>query len=174
MRHPAASDANWKLSSAVSSNSTLNLGNGRGSGKISMSAPEFLDSNILVYAHDDTDEKKKAIAQDFLRRAVLGEFIASTQTLAEFATTLLHKFSPLFSPADVLAILDSLSPIKLVAPRRGSSSPRGRSTENYGLHFYDGMIVVAAERGGCSRIWSEDMNAGQKYFGIIVANPFQE
>jgi len=44
----------------------------------------------------------------------------------------------------------------------------------YGVRFYDGMIVAAAERGGCERIWSEDFNAGQKYFGIVVENPFRE
>ena len=43
----------------------------------------------------------------------------------------------------------------------------------YGLHFYDGMIVSAAERGGCGRIWSEDLNAGQEYFGVVVENPFR-
>jgi predicted nucleic acid-binding protein len=32
--------------------------------------------------------------------------------------------------------------------------------------------VAAAERGGCRRIWSEDLNAGRKYFGIVVENPF--
>jgi predicted nucleic acid-binding protein len=35
------------------------------------------------------------------------------------------------------------------------------------------MIVAAAERAECERIWSEDLNAGQKYFGVEVANPFQ-
>jgi len=39
----------------------------------------------------------------------------------------------------------------------------------YGIHFYDGTIVAAAERGGCETIWSEDLNAGQKYFGVTVA-----
>jgi predicted nucleic acid-binding protein len=34
------------------------------------------------------------------------------------------------------------------------------------------MIVAAAERAGCERIWSEDYNSGQKYFGIAVVNPF--
>ena len=42
----------------------------------------------------------------------------------------------------------------------------------YGLHFYDSLIVAAAERAGCERIWSEDLNSGQKYFGISVQNPF--
>jgi predicted nucleic acid-binding protein len=41
------------------------------------------------------------------------------------------------------------------------------------VHFYDGMIVAAAERGGCGRIWSVDLNTGQKYFGIAVENPFR-
>jgi len=137
-----------------------------------MSVPDFLDSNVLGYAHDDTDLRKKEIAQGLLRRAVLGEFVASTQSLAEFATTLLHKFSPPFPPNDVLAILDSLSPIKLVVPDGGVVRRAVEAREAYGIHFYDGMIVAAAERGGCKRIWSEDFNAGQKYFGVLVENPF--
>ncbi len=138
-----------------------------------MSVPEFLDSNIFVYAYDDTEPRKRGIAQDFLRRAVLGEFVASTQTLAELATTLLHRFSPPFRPKDVLAILDTLSPITLVFPDSGMIRRAVEARETYGLHFYDGMIVAAAERTECERIWSEDLNAGQKYFGVEVANPFQ-
>ena len=132
-----------------------------------MSVPDFLDSNVLVYAHDDTDLRKKEIAQD------LGEFVVSTQSLVEFATTLLHKFSPPFRPKDVLAILDSVSPIKLVVPDSGVVRRAVEAREAYGLNFYDGMIVAAAERGGCARIWSEDLNDGQKYFGIRVTNPFK-
>jgi len=139
-----------------------------------MSVPEFLDSNILVYAYDDTEPRKKGIAQDFLRRAVLGECVASTQTLAELATTLLHKFSPPFRPKDVLAILDALSAIKLVLPDAGMIRRAVEVHAAYGLHFYDGMIVAAAERAECERIWSEDLNAGQKYFGVEVRNPFKE
>jgi len=43
----------------------------------------------------------------------------------------------------------------------------------YHIHFYDGLIIAAAERAGCQRIWSEDLNPSQKYFGITVANPFR-
>ena len=42
----------------------------------------------------------------------------------------------------------------------------------YGLHFYDGMIVAAAERTACARIWPEDLNHGQRYFGVAIENPF--
>jgi predicted nucleic acid-binding protein len=139
-----------------------------------MPALDFLDSNILVYAHDDTDLRKKKIAQDLLRRAVLGEAVVSTQSLTEFATTLLHKFSPPFRPDEVVEMLDALSPVKLILPDQGIVRRAVEARETYGLHFYDGMIVAAAERGECERIWSEDLNAGQKYFGIEVRNPFLE
>ena len=137
-----------------------------------MSAPEFLDSNVFVYAHNDSDFRKQRIAQGLLTRAVQGEFVASTQTLAEFAATLLRKSSPPFTPDEVVAILDLLAPIKLIVPDHGLIRRAVEANRQYGIHFYDGMIVAAAERGGCTRIWSEDLNAGQKYFGISVENPF--
>jgi predicted nucleic acid-binding protein len=137
-----------------------------------MSAPEFLDSNVLVYAHDDGDPRKQEIAQGLIRRALLGEMVVSTQTLAEFSATLLQRFSTSYSSDEVLALLDALSPIRLVVPDAGIVRRAVEAHQIYGVHFYDGMIVAAAERGGCERIWSEDLNAGQKYFRVEVRNPF--
>ena len=97
----------------------------------------------------------------------------STQVLAEFAATLLHKLSPPVPPDDVLVILNALGPIRLVAPDGDIVRRAVEARASYGLHFYDGMIVAAAERAGCGRIWSEDLNAGQRYFGVTVTNPFQ-
>jgi predicted nucleic acid-binding protein len=137
-----------------------------------MSGPDFLDSNILVYAHDDGDPRKQEIAQELVRRAVAGQMVVSTQTLAEFSATLLQKFSTSYSSDEVLGILDALSPIRLVVPDAGIVRRAVEAHKMYGVHFYDGMIVAAAERVGCARIWSEDLNAGQKYFGVTVQNPF--
>ena len=138
-----------------------------------MPAPDFLDANVLVYAYDPSDARKQRIAQDLVRRALAGELVTSTQVLSEFAATLLHKLSPAARPEEVTAVLDALGPIRVIAPDgdtvRRAVEVRGR----YGVHFYDGMIVAAAERGGCGKIWSEDLNAGQRYFGISVHNPFQ-
>jgi len=134
--------------------------------------PDFLDSNVLIYSYDPSDPRKREIAQRLVRRAIQGEILASTQVLAEFASTLLHKKLPPANLDDVKAVLDVISPIKLVLPDEGIIRRALDARGSYGLHFYDGMIVAAAERGGCGRIWSEDMNAGQKYFGISVENPF--
>jgi predicted nucleic acid-binding protein len=137
-----------------------------------MSALEFLDTNILVYAYDRSEPRKQRIAQGLVRRAVAGEITASSQVLGEFAATLLHKLSPPATPEDLMALLDTLGPIKLV-PIDGDVVLRAvQARAEYGVHFYDGMILAAAERGGCQKIWSEDLNAGQKYFGCVVENPF--
>jgi predicted nucleic acid-binding protein len=137
-----------------------------------MSALEFLDTNVLVYAYDPSERRKQQIAQSLVRKAVAGEIVASSQVIGEFAATLLHKLSPPASPESLIALLDALGPIKLV-PLDGDVILRAvQARAQYGLHFYDGMIVAAAERGGCQKIWSEDFNAGQNYFGIPVENPF--
>ena len=138
-----------------------------------MSAREFLDTNVLVYAYDAGDSHKQRIAQDLVRRALAGDILVSTQVLAEFAATLLHKMKPAARPEDVAAVLDALSPIGVVVPDADIVRRAVEVRAEYGLHFYDGLIVAAAERGGCGRIWSEDLNAGQEYFGIAVENPFR-
>jgi predicted nucleic acid-binding protein len=137
-----------------------------------MPGPDFLDTNILVYAYDVSDRAKQAVAQNLLRKAVAGGFLISTQVLAEFAATLLHKLTPPPTSEDVVALLDTLAPIRLIAPDHDMIRRAVEAKAAYGIHLYDGMIVAAAERAGCERIWSEDLNPGQKYFGVLVANPF--
>ena len=68
--------------------------------------------------------------------------------------------------------LDALVSVKMIVPDAEMVRRAVEAHARYGLHFYDGMIVAAAERGACTRILSEDLNARQEYFGIAVANPF--
>jgi predicted nucleic acid-binding protein len=138
-----------------------------------MSVREFLDTNVLVYAYDPSDRRKQRIAQDLVRRALAGEIVISTQVLAEFAATLLHKLSPARPPEDVAALLEVLAPIGVVVPDGELVLRAVEARGAYGIHLYDGMIVAAAERGGCERLWSEDLNPRQKYFSVTVENPFR-
>lgn len=137
-----------------------------------MSAPEFLDTNILVYAYDSSAPKKQVIAQRLVRAALAGQSVVSVQVLAEFSATLLHKLSPALRPNDVALLLDAFGPIKVISPDAEMVRRAVDARANYNIHFYDGMIVAAAEKAGCKRIWSEDLASGQEYFGVTVENPF--
>jgi predicted nucleic acid-binding protein len=138
-----------------------------------MNGVDFLDTNILVYAYQFTDSRKQRIAHDLVRRAIAERWVISSQVLAEFATTLLHKFSQPPTSEELNKILDRLEPIKLVLPDLEVVRRAIQARAAYGIHFYDGMIVAAAERAGCGRILSEDFSAGQEYFGVLAVNPFR-
>lgn len=97
----------------------------------------------------------------------------SAQVLAEFAATLLHKMAPPAKPEQVKAVLDTLAPVRAIPQDEHVVRRAIEAHAAYGLHFWDGMIVAAAERGGCGRILSEDLNPGQSYFGVIAENPFR-
>jgi len=137
-----------------------------------MSAAEFLDTNILVYSYDTVDLRKQRIARDLVDRALDGDFVISTQVLCEFASAVLHKIAPPITPTDLIRVLDSLGPIRTIAPDAGMVRRAVEVRDRYGLRFYDCLIIAAAERAGCKKIWSEDPYAGQEYFGITVQNPF--
>ncbi|HUO14428.1 MAG TPA: PIN domain-containing protein [Verrucomicrobiae bacterium] len=138
-----------------------------------MSSKTFLDTNVLVYALDEADPRKQRIASGLAAKAVAGESAISVQVLAEFAATLLQKYPSKFSGDQVLGILDSLKPVVLIKPDAEMVRRAVEAHATYGVHFYDGMIIAAAERGGCARILSEDLAAGQIYFGVAVENPFR-
>ncbi len=138
-----------------------------------MSGADFLDTNVIVYAYQFNDRQKQRVAHELVEAALAGKFVISVQVLSEFASTLLHKVSPAATPDAVTAILDRLSPIKLVVSDGELVRRAVEARAAYGIHFYDGMIVAAAERAGCPRILSEDLNAGQQYFGVTVSNPFR-
>jgi predicted nucleic acid-binding protein len=137
-----------------------------------MTGPDFLDSNVLVYAYDVSNTKKQRAAREFLKNGITARFVISTQVLAEFAAAMLHKISPPASADAVMEALDALAALRLIVPDHELVRRAVEARVSYGLHFYDGMIVAAAERAGCERIWSEDFNEGQKYFGVTIANPF--
>ena len=137
-----------------------------------MSGADFLDTNVVVYAYDDRSPQKQEVARLLLKGGVNGKTVVSAQVLAEFAATMLHKVSPAATEAAVMTALDALSNLRVVTPDAELVRRAVEARAAYGIHFYDGMIVAAAERAGCQRILSEDFNAGQKYFGLTVINPF--
>ena len=96
----------------------------------------------------------------------------SAQVLGEFARRLLHKVVPRVDLNNLTVSARRTCSIPLVSTDADMVRRAVEVHARYGLHFYDSLIVAAAERGGCERIWSEDLNSGQSYFGITVQNPF--
>jgi predicted nucleic acid-binding protein len=133
----------------------------------------FLDTNILVYAYDKHDLEKQVKAQTLLKTAIKeGSASLSTQVLGEFFVVVTRRIKKSLTVHDAERIIDILSvlpvaEIDLLLVKRAIHTQK-----SYGISYWDALIVAAAERTGCSKILSEDLNHGQQYNGVLVENPF--
>ena len=135
---------------------------------------EFLDTNVLVYAHDTTAGDKRGLALALLDRlAQERSAVVSVQVLQEFFVTVTAKLPNPLRSEEAGAIIADLSLLATHAPVAGDVLAAIEIHRRLGISFWDAMIVRSAAVLGCSAIWSEDLTAGQHYEGVEVRNPFQ-
>lgn len=134
---------------------------------------EFCDTNILVYAYDLSAGEKRTIAKRLVEALwESGRGALSLQVLQEFFTTLTRKVSPPVSALTVRRIVEDLATWRVHEPGRPDLFAAIDASIEWGISFWDAMILVAARRSGATVIWSEDLNDGQEYGGVVVRNPF--
>ena len=132
----------------------------------------FLDTNVLVYAADDTDVAKHGRAYELVVRAIKGEtFMVSAQVLNEFAFVMYKKFNR--TDDEVAAYLRFFGSIRTVSLEPQFSRRAIEIKVRYGLQYYDSLLLATAEANGCEEFCSEDLNDGQTYCGIKAVNPFK-
>jgi len=135
----------------------------------------FVDTNILVYAHDQDAGHKHEIA-----RKVISELwesrlgILSTQVLQEFYLTLTRKIPiPLDKPV-TRRILRSYFIWEVVANDSSIILQASEIEETYKISFWDALVVSAAFSKNAAIILTEDLNHGQIIEGIEINNPFKK
>jgi predicted nucleic acid-binding protein len=135
----------------------------------------FLDTNVLVYAFD-ADARKRAIARGLIERALdTHDGVISSQVVQEFLNVATRKFARPMSNDEAVRYFDQvLEPLCAVWPDaellRHALSLRARF--QFGL--YDSLIVAAALRAGCTTLYSEDLQRGQRIDSVTVVDPFEE
>ena len=132
----------------------------------------FLDTNILVYAVTDDDPRKREIAIDLITHAleVNHDGCISTQVLQEFCNTMYKKTKRTRQEID--ALLDGFRDLLKADVTIDLVRHAIDVKEEYGIQFYDALIVSTAEKLGCTEIVSEDLNPDQTDRGMAVVNPF--
>lgn len=138
-----------------------------------MTAPCFVDANILVYSRDPSEPIKFEVARTLMRRLSSDRRgRTSIQALNEFYTVRTRKLSERVSQevawADVEELLE-WDPL----PVSAQVITRGRSVEaRYKLSWWDCLIVASAQQQGCSILYTEDLQNGAMFDGLRVSNPF--
>jgi predicted nucleic acid-binding protein len=133
----------------------------------------FVDSNVLVYAHDRSEAHKQPIAQDLLnalwqtRTGVL-----STQVLQEFYVVVTRKFDPPMRRSVAREIVALYGEWPVVRPDVALVVAASKLEERHAFSFWDALVVEAARRGGATRLLTEDLQAGRRIGEIRIQNPF--
>ena len=134
----------------------------------------FVDTNVLVYAHDlDAGEKYKTAA--FLIENLWEERngVISTLVLQEFYVTVTQKISSVFTPANARGIIENYMMWNVEILTSASVLTASIIAEKNQLSFWDAMIVTAARNSGSKKILTEDMNNGQIIDDVLIENPFK-
>jgi predicted nucleic acid-binding protein len=132
----------------------------------------FVDTNILVYAHDETAAEKRERARLLLARLWRsGEGCLSVQVLQEFFITVTRKVPKPLDAAAAAAIIADFSHWRVHSPGPDDVLRAIDSHRRHGISFWDAMIVCSAASLGCGILYSEELSPDQRYDGIEVCNP---
>lgn len=134
---------------------------------------QFVDTNILVYAHDTSAGEKHKRAKALIANLWDSkEGCLSIQVLQELYVTLVRKVTTPLQPDTAAAVINDLGQWSIHIPGVDDILEAIKIQQKHNLSFWDAMIVRSAGQMNCDILWSEDLNAGQVYEGIKVVNPF--
>ena len=137
-----------------------------------MSGKTFIDTNVLIYAHDVDAQGKHLTAKETLAELWANRAgVLSTQVLHEFYVNVTRKIPKPLSKQHARVIVENYS-IWCVETTPAEISTAFRLEDEARISFWDALICAAALKAGAERILSEDLNAGQKISGVRIENPF--
>jgi predicted nucleic acid-binding protein len=137
-----------------------------------MSDKCFVDTNILIYAHDRTAGIKHQRARALLEELwESGRGVISTQVLQELCINLRRRSNHPLPLEELRRIVREYSTWETIVNTPEAVLKTLEIEARYKISFWDALIVQAAEEGGVATLYSEDLSHGQRYFGIQVVNP---
>jgi predicted nucleic acid-binding protein len=139
-----------------------------------MTGRVFVDTNVLVYAHDiDAGDKHKVAAERIVELWESRSGLISVQVLQEFYVTVTRKIPAPIPRAVARSILANYSVWHLETAGPETVLAASEIEERYQLSFGDALIVAAAAQGGADVLLTEDLASGQTIEGVRILNPFE-
>jgi predicted nucleic acid-binding protein len=132
----------------------------------------FVDTNILLYAHDRSaglkHERARQLVEDLWSS---GQGVLSTQVLQELCINLRRKVARPLPAEEVRRLIQDYLSWEIVVNNPASVLTALEIETRYRISFWDALILQAAESSGAVILYSEDLAAGQNYGPVQVVNP---
>ena len=137
-----------------------------------MSVRSFFDTNVLIYADDNSAPAKRRRALDVIaehRRARTG--VLSIQVLQEYFVAATRKLH--LDPRLARRKVELLAEFDVVAPDVTDILAAIDLHRLHQLSFWDALILRAAKQGGCGTVFSENLQDAKEIDGLRIVNPFR-
>jgi len=135
----------------------------------------FVDTNILVYAHDRSaglkHKRARLLIEDLWNS---GQGVLSTQVLQELCVNLRRKSSRPLSVEETRRLVQDYLSWEIFVNTPGSIIQALDIEVRYKISFWDALILQAAESSAVAILYSEDLATGQRYGSIRVVNPLTD
>jgi predicted nucleic acid-binding protein len=137
-----------------------------------MAQKYFVDTNILIYAHDRSAGAKHDRARQLVERLwTSGEGVLSTQVLQELCINLRRKVARPLPIEEIRQLIQDYLSWEIVVNTPESVLQALEIEVRYKISFWDALVLQAAESAGAAVLYSEDLAAGQHYGAVHVVNP---
>lgn len=132
---------------------------------------EFVDTNVLIYAHDGGAGKKHAHSVELLTRIFeAGSGALSIQVLSEFCFAASKKLG--MKSREIEQAIQDLRSWTIHRPSHSDVIRACEIQRRYKTSWWDALVINSAMELGCTTLWSEDLAHGQRYGGVRVQNPY--
>ena len=139
-----------------------------------MSEKYFVDTNILIYAHDRSTGTKHERARQLVERLwTSGQGVLSTQVLQELCVNLRRKVAKPVPVEDIRRMIQDYLSWEIVINTPEAVIQALEIEMRYKTSFWDALILQAAEQSGAAVLYSEDLAGKQSYGSVQVVNPLQ-
>jgi predicted nucleic acid-binding protein len=138
-----------------------------------MTAPVFVDTNVLVYRRDASEPEKQRQAEAWMEnlwRSRRGRL--SYQVLHEFYVTVTEKLDPGLGRESARREVRSLWTWRPLPVDARVVEAAWGIQDRYRLSWWDALIAAAAQVSGCRYLLTEDLQEGQELGDLRVVNPF--
>ncbi|MFZ0298128.1 MAG: PIN domain-containing protein [Candidatus Sulfotelmatobacter sp.] len=132
----------------------------------------FVDTNVLIYAHDRSTGIKHERARRLIEGLWMsGQGVLSTQVLQELCVNLRRKVARPLPVDEIRLLIRDYMSWEIVINTPEAVLQALEIEVRYRTSFWDALILQAAEQAGATILYSEDLAAKQKYGTVEIVNP---
>ena len=133
----------------------------------------FVDTSVLIHAHDLDSGLKRAIAEQVLKQLWQDETgVLSTQVLQEFYAALTSGIASPVPRRAARDLIHAYSVWPVMALDAADVLAASDFEERYRMSFRDALVVVAARKSGATLLLSDTLQPYRPITGLELQNPF--